>query len=186
MLIWTFMIDRKMTDWDVISLNEFTVDPSVLSRYLDSKGRHVIHVALRNRIPVHDVIADALPHSLEARDLSRDGFYPFQIAAITFVAEVENRAGRVEYEDNENEHEKEALETSILFEIIRRDPLCITWSCNSTSELASRPVQKRNLDDGCLSVFRDKRRYETAATVSSCEQRRWPYVSGTGFRMPTK
>ena len=147
-------------------------DPSVLSRYLDSKGRHVIHIALCNRIPVHDVIADALPHSLEARDLSRDGFYPFQIAAISFVAEVENRAGRVEYEDNENEHEKEALETSILFEIIRRDPLCITWSCNSTSELASRPVQKRNLDDGCLSVFRDKRRYETAATVSSCEQRR--------------
>lgn len=139
--------------------------PSVLSRYLDSKGRHIIHVALRNRIPVYDVIAEALPHSLEARDFTQDGFYPFQIAAMSFVAETENRSRRVELEENDDEHEKEALETSILFELIRRDPLCITWNCSSSASelLASRPVRKRNLNDGFVSRCK--------SVTSSCELR---------------
>ena len=127
---------RELTRQTMKIIARHSSDPSVLSRYLDSTGRHVIHVALSNRIPVYDVIAEALPHSLEA--LSQDGFYPFQIAAISFT---ENRG-------HDDERGEEALETSILFELIRRDPLCITWSRSGTSELASRPVQKRNLNDG--------------------------------------
>jgi hypothetical protein len=101
-----------------------------LRALVDSSGRTALHVALENKWPVHDIIIQASPLSLETPDPTRHGLFPFQIAACAFTHKSGkdsprgNGARKVEETDDD---EEELIEGSILFELIRENPLCVTW-----------------------------------------------------------
>jgi len=107
-----------------------------LTHFVAPNGRTALHIALEHKWPVYDIILQANPFSLEARDPTKFGFYPFQIAACSFTSRYEA--------DNDDENGKNSdchrqckpltdeekrsalIETGMLFELIRENPLCIT------------------------------------------------------------
>jgi len=123
----------------------------ILTNFVDTNGRTALHIALESKWPVHDLIVQASPNfCLEARDPTRHGFFPFQIAACAFTASYTNERGKQQSppvlsgsnEDNRSifsgvsnvvkaagdEKVASLVEMSMLFELIRESPLCVTWS----------------------------------------------------------
>lgn len=132
-----------------------------LTNPVDNDGRTALHLALESRWPVYDLIAQAYPNfSLEVRDPTRFGFFPFQVAACAFIscgsaeatdAKVPILSGSEDVHEpiirgeasrsNSNhlpndvtavEDQKSHIELSMLFEIIRECPHCVTWSLSDT------------------------------------------------------
>ncbi|KAL7443980.1 hypothetical protein ACHAXH_009890 [Discostella pseudostelligera] len=142
-----------------------------LTNPVDSDGRTALHVALESKWPVYDLLAQAYPNlSLEVRDPSRFGFFPFQIAACDFAA------GTIRKESPDikvlipgkstdgvnhstdtslnglaigEEDRRELLELSMLFEIVRECPHCVTYSLddlNHDDAIGPGPTKKRRYD----------------------------------------
>ena len=108
---------------------------SSLRSFIDSRGRTALHVALERKWPVYDIIIQGNPFCLEAHDPTKHGFFPFQIAACAFNCSLE--AGEYHVDDHniaedvcrfESAENPELLETSMLFELIRESPLCVSWT----------------------------------------------------------
>jgi len=131
-----------------------------LTHFVDTNGRTALHVALQSKWPVYDLIVQANPNSIEARDPTQCGFFPFQTAACAFTTlcypnknhdhtakganemkakmrpETKQKATilrsnataikKIAAAATENGKEAE-LEMSMLFELIRESPLCVTW-----------------------------------------------------------
>ena len=72
---------------------------------MDSDGRTALHVALQHKWPVYDMLIKATPTSLENQDPS-SRLYPFQTLAVALKDDA-------------------PLETSMLYDLIRSNPLCI-------------------------------------------------------------
>lgn len=108
---------------------------SRLRSFIDSHGRTALHVALEYKWPVYDIIIQGNPLSMEMRDPTFQNFFPFQIAACAFtekskaeeydVVDGEAAGERCKFESVQNQ---ELLETSMLFELIRENPLCVSWN----------------------------------------------------------
>ena len=113
---------------------------SRLRASIDTYGRTALHVALQHKWPVYDIIIQSNPVCLEARDPTQHDFFPFQIAACAFS----NKSETSHYIDNvagdtgkfESGQNQELLETSMLFEVIRENPLCVAWN-NSDGKVLS-------------------------------------------------
>lgn len=104
----------------------------MLASFVDSDGRTALHLCLESKWPVHDVIIQANPHSIESHDPTQHGFLPFQTAACAFTAD-------------DVAKEESLTEMSMLFELIRENPLCITWSDEKNqSQLDLRRPKKRS------------------------------------------
>jgi len=78
---------------------------SNLVQSVDSDGRTALHVALQHKWPVYDMLIKATPTSLENQDPS-SRLYPFQTLAVALKDDT-------------------PLETSMLYDLIRGNPLCI-------------------------------------------------------------
>ncbi|KAL9189017.1 hypothetical protein ACHAXT_011507 [Thalassiosira profunda] len=126
-----------------------------LANFDESNGRSALHVALAFKWPVYDLLVRANPNAIEARDPTCHGFFPFQVAACAFTASRGGTASSLSAEQQRLLGEagnalarlagvsaadgmeavttllapnNEALETSMLFELIRESPLCVTWN----------------------------------------------------------
>ncbi|KAL7465824.1 hypothetical protein ACHAXS_006136 [Conticribra weissflogii] len=107
-----------------------------LTHFVAPNGRTALHIALEHKWPVYDIILQANPFSLEARDPTSYGFYPFQIAACSFTSRYEETDTEDHGEDGNSHHQHKPLtneekrsaliETGMLFELIRENPLCVT------------------------------------------------------------
>lgn len=141
-----------------------------LTNPVDSDGRTALHVALESKWPVYDLLAQAYPTlSLEVRDPSRFGFFPFQIAACDFAARGTIRKESpdtkvpisVKSTDGVNHDRdtslndlgevdrRELLELSMLFEIVRECPHCVSYSpddLNYDDAMGPGPTKKRRYD----------------------------------------
>ena len=113
---------------------------SRLRAFIDTYGRTALHVALQHKWPVYDIIIQSNPLCLEARDPSQHGFFPFQTAACEFddksktSHDIDNIAEDIcKFESGQN---RELFETSMLFEVIRENPLCVSWN-NSDGKIPS-------------------------------------------------
>lgn len=78
-----------------------------LVQSVDTDGRTALHIALQHKWPVYDLIIKAFPTSLDNQDPS-SGLYPFQTLAVALKDE-----------------DLTPIETSMLYELIRDNPLCI-------------------------------------------------------------
>ena len=77
---------------------------------IDSDGKTALHVALEYKWPVYDLLIKAHPTSLDTQDPS-SGLYPFQTLAVALKDDT-------------------LLESSMLYELIRSNPLCIDRNKN--------------------------------------------------------
>jgi len=75
---------------------------------VDSDGRTALHVAVQYKWPVYDLIIKAFPTCLEHQD-PPSRLFPFQTLAVAM----------------KGQDETQPLETSMLYELIRVNPLCI-------------------------------------------------------------
>ena len=102
---------------------------------------------------MYDIIIQGNPFCLEAHDPTRHGFFPFQIAACAFdfrseasVHPVDDRNIAEDVCRFESAENPELLETSMLFELIRENPLCVSWTktdgITSNSDLMSSENEK--------------------------------------------
>ena len=97
----------KMTKVLIQLQQQDRTDPAKfnLVQSVDSDGRTVLHIALQHKWPVYDLIIKAFPTSLEIQDPS-SSLYPFQTLAVALKDDT-------------------PLETSMLYDLIRGNPLCI-------------------------------------------------------------
>ena len=100
-------IMAKMTKVLIQLQQQDRTDPAKfnLVQSVDSDGRTVLHIALQHKWPVYDLIIKAFPTSLEIQDPS-SSLYPFQTLAVALKDDI-------------------PLETSMLYDLIRGNPLCI-------------------------------------------------------------
>jgi len=91
---------RQLQEQERIDAAKFNLVQSV-----DSDGRTALHVALQHKWPVYDMLIKATPTSLENQDPS-SRLYPFQTLAVALKDDT-------------------PLETSMLYDLIRGNPLCI-------------------------------------------------------------
>jgi hypothetical protein len=104
---------------------------SRLRSFFDSHGRTALHVALEHKWPVYDIIIQENPLSLELRDPTHCGFFPFQIAACSFTDKSDagdDDKGNATQRNCNFGGNQELVETSMLFELIRENPLCVSWN----------------------------------------------------------
>ena len=136
---------------------------NLLTNFADFEGRTVLHVALESKWPVYDLIVQANPNSIEDRDPTQYGFYPFQIAACAFKTtscpDDENKVESCEEDktakmnktesrtntsndckvaSSVDKEKEDAFEMSMLFELIRESPLCVTWKTSDSGKTDSR------------------------------------------------
>mmetsp|Transcript_14679 Transcript_14679/g.23972 ORF Transcript_14679/g.23972 Transcript_14679/m.23972 type:complete len:332 (-) Transcript_14679:502-1497(-) len=76
-----------------------------LVQFVDSNGRTALHVALQNKWPVYDLLIKEFPTGLENQDPS-SSLFPFQTLAVALK-------------------DDSPFETSMLYDLIRGNPLCI-------------------------------------------------------------
>ena len=76
-----------------------------LVQFVDSNGRTALHVALQNKWPVYDLLIKESPTSLENQDPS-SSLFPFQTFAVALK-------------------DDSPFEASMLYDLIRGNPLCI-------------------------------------------------------------
>lgn len=108
-----------------------------LTAPVDIDGCTALHVALASKWPVYDLLAQVYPdHSLEVRDPSRFGFFPFQIAACDFADGCRKEApdGKTvllrTVTSTGDDEQRRLIELSVLFEIVRECPHCVTCNPN--------------------------------------------------------
>ncbi|KAL7550469.1 hypothetical protein ACHAWF_013695 [Thalassiosira exigua] len=112
-----------------------------LMDFVDKNGRTALHVALESSCPVYDLIVQASPGSIEARDPTQYGFLPFQTAARAFTASCPHSASTTNEKKMPDPNEASGIdatrtetaltEMSMLFELIRESPLCVTWGLSN-------------------------------------------------------
>jgi hypothetical protein len=140
---------------------------SCLRAFIDSQGRTALHVALEHKWPVYDILLQMNPTCLEARDPVRYGFFPFQIAACSFTQKLEHDCE----ETAEPDEDQELFETSMLFEVIRENPLCVSWNdsnSNPPSALVASP--KKNPSTVTFSEPERERPVDSMALLALNEE----------------
>jgi hypothetical protein len=100
-------IMAKMTQVLIQLQQQDRMDPARfnLTQFVDSDGRTALHIALQHKWPVYDLLIKAFPITLETQDPS-SMLYPFQTLAVALKDDT-------------------PLETSMLYDLIRGNPLCI-------------------------------------------------------------
>jgi len=154
---------------------------SCLRSFIDSSGRTALHVALEHKWPVYDVLIQKNPITLEARDPTQHGFFPFQIAACAFVKQPHDHCvidgDSVDHENSKPAlvENQELLEASMLFELIRENPLCVSWS-NPQSICPKKPStsmtfsesEKGRLTSSTDLIESDQKKHDS----SQCDRKR--------------
>ncbi|KAL3790365.1 hypothetical protein HJC23_002751 [Cyclotella cryptica] len=166
---------------------------SCLSSFVDPSGRTALHVALEHKWPVYDIIIQAKPLCLEARDPTKHGFFPFQIAACAFARKTRTSDDRTAFGmGTDCSHEvdmvdkDELLEGSMLFELIRESPLCITWGGSERRVSMPSLVREAQGDSACVvwsdsditRVCPSSSQEEVARQQSEKKRRRSSNISG--------
>ena len=168
---------------------------SCLTNFVDPNGRTALHVALEHKWPVYDLILRQNPSCLEARDPTRHGFFPFQIAACAYTAryDVKRDVDGTPHESGTNESKNLSSETSdrkiqtnedrsngsinssvrrdnpdvkqeapvvdderkaalvemgMLFELLRENPLCVSWGMSHNDKRPACPDSHCAKSDG--------------------------------------
>ena len=121
--------------------SEVATPYSNLTSFLDANGRTALHIALESKWPVADLIVKAKPSfALDYRDPVTK-LLPFQLAACSYTSPCLPNA---------------TLEMSMLFELIKESPLCVTSDTNSKPNSirqegkSSTTVKKRRRSSPCV------------------------------------
>jgi hypothetical protein len=146
---------------------------SRLRSFFDSQGRTALHVALEHKWPVYDIIVQENPLSLELRDPTHHGFFPFQIAACSFLQKSENvddDKDTVSRNCNFGADNQELLETSMLFELIRENPLCVSWNDSDGKTHIASPTPNEKKASVTFDESERERHISSTALLTSNEE----------------